>query len=144
MVSESLRTGEDDCLLVKFEGVWASIFAFEVTLTEPGLDRPAESGLSGGKLVRRLGGASRGKSGRTKGAVVRGRELGELGRDEGAVGLVCLLGELGRDDDDEVGKRPFDVEAGERLGVDSGGFLRVGVDGLETDREDKGFVIAGI
>ena len=60
-----LVTAGDDCLLGRFTGLGVSAFPFKV-ITAPGLDLPAESGLSG-KVVRRLGGVSSGKSGRTIG-----------------------------------------------------------------------------
>lgn len=54
---------------------------------DPGLDLPAESGLSG-RVVRRLGGVSSGKSCRTSGCGGgRTRGLGLLGRDTGAARL---------------------------------------------------------
>lgn len=50
----------------------------------PGLDLPAETGLSG-RVVLRFGGVSSGKSGGTIGCGGgRTRGLGELGRDDGA------------------------------------------------------------
>lgn len=89
----------------------------------PGLDLPAERGLSG-KVVLRLGGVSWGKSGRLIGCG-GGRKRG--------------LGELGLEVDPTL--RPFednprppeteDVVDGEREGVR---LLRVGVDGLEGGR----------
>lgn len=75
-----LVTTGDDCLLGKFAAPEFSTFPFKVTV-KPGLDLPAESGLSG-KVVRRFGGVSSGKSGITIGCCVgRTRGFGELGRD---------------------------------------------------------------
>lgn len=65
--SESLPlvTMGDECLLVLVAAV-VSEFPF-IDIAAPGLDLPAETGLSGGKVVLRFGGVSRGKSGGTIG-----------------------------------------------------------------------------
>lgn len=55
----------DECLLDVLAVVVVSELPFIVTVL-PGLDLPAESGLSG-KVVLRFGGVSRGKSGGTTG-----------------------------------------------------------------------------
>ena len=60
-----LVTMGDECLLVVLTGATVSEFPFGAT-TAPGLDLPAEIGLSG-KVVLRFGGVSRGKSGGTTG-----------------------------------------------------------------------------
>ena len=96
-VSLPLETTGDGCLLDTFAGVGVSVFPFVVTAT-PGLDLPAESGLSG-NVVRRFGGVSSEKSGRIigcAGGLARG--LGELGRDN-----VAALRPLD-------GTRPTEVE----------------------------------
>lgn len=121
----------DECLLDVLAVVVVSGFPFIVTVA-PGLDLPAESGLSG-KVVLRFGGVSRGKLGGTIGwGGGRTRGLGELGRD------------------DEVGLRPFDktrpfeiegLAAGE---TEDAGLRRVGVDGREFDREAGELKFAGI
>lgn len=64
-VSLPLVTIGDECLLGIFTELVVSWFAFIPTET-PGLDLPAETGLSG-KVVLRFGGVSRGKSGGTTG-----------------------------------------------------------------------------
>lgn len=125
-----LVAGEDD-LLDKFTELGLSgLLAFDPKAA-PGLDLPAETGLSGNDVLR-LGGVSCGKSQGITGCC--GRTLG--------------LGELGRDVD--VWVRPFDrtrpVET-ERLGVDEEvdtGFRRVGVDGREFDRVEGKLKFAGI
>lgn len=129
-VSLPLVTMGDDCLLgIAVLGV--SMLPLAVRAT-PGLDLPAESGLSG-KVVRRFGGVSRGKSGRTIGCDGgRTRGPGELGRDTGAA------------------LRPFDrvrptvVEGPVDGDKDGAEFRRVGVDGLETDLVDGELKFAGI
>lgn len=93
---------------------------FTVTVA-PGRDLPADIGLSG-KVVRRFGGASSEKSGRTIGCGGgRTREPGELGRDPGVVVL-----------------RTFEIDGpdGEGEGAE---FRRAGVDGLEADQVDGEF-----
>lgn len=76
-----MTTG-DECLLGVFTELVVSWFAFMVTEL-PGLDLPAETGLSG-KVVLRFAGAPRGKSGGTTGCCEGWtRGLGELGRDAG-------------------------------------------------------------
>lgn len=57
-----LETMGDGCLLGTFVGVGVSTFPLTVRAA-PGLDLPAESGLSG-NVVRRFGGVSSEKSGR--------------------------------------------------------------------------------
>lgn len=126
-VSRPLEAIGDGCLLGKLaEGF--STFPFTVTAT-PGLDLPAESGLSG-NVVRRFGGVSREKSGRIIGC---------------GGGLIRVLGELGRDDVTAVrpfdGTRPTEAEgaaAGDKEGAAAGDergaeFRRVGVEGREAD-----------
>jgi len=107
-----------------------SELAFDV-IEAPGLDLPAETGLSGNDVLR-LGGVSSGKSGGTRGCCDRTLGLGELGWD-----VVVWL-------------RPFDrtraVET-ERFGPDDEvdtGFLRVGVDGREFARVVVRLKLAGI
>ena len=123
--------GDDECLLGKFVGLGVSMFPFTVTAT-PGLDLPAEIGLSG-KVVRRFGGVSSGKSGRTIGCGGgRTRGLGELGRDVGAALRPF------------EGMRPTEGE-GPVVGDREGAGLRlVGVDGRETDRTAGEFKFAEI
>lgn len=110
----------EDGLLDTFTELGLSGLAFDVR-EAPGLDLPAETGLSGNAVLR-LGGVSSGKSGGKTGCCDRTLGLGELGRDV------------------DVWLRPFDrtraVET-ERFGADGEvdtGFLRVGVDGREFDR----------
>lgn len=112
----------DGCRLVALTGPEVSDFPLTVTAA-PGRDLPAESGRSG-KVVLRLGGVSRGKSGGTTGCGGgRSRGLGELGLDEGAP------------------LRPFESTRPLDTGVPADGdregaeFLRVGVDGREFGRE---------
>lgn len=133
-VSLPLETMGDGCLLGKFPGVDISIFPFTVTAA-PGLDLPAESGLSG-NVVRRFGGVSSEKSGRIIGCG-RGRTRG--------------LGELGLDDADALRSldrtRPDDVEglvAGDNGDEEGTKFRRVGVEGREADRVVGVFKFAGI
>lgn len=78
-----LLTTGDDCRLVTLVlFVIGSAFPFPVRAT-PGLDLPADIGLSG-KLVLRLGGVSCGKSWSTLGCDgARTRGPGELGRETG-------------------------------------------------------------
>lgn len=131
--SESLPlvTIGEDCLLGRLVGPELSTFAFTVTAT-PGLDLPAESGLSG-KLVRRFGGVSSGKSGRIMGCGDdRTRGLGELGRD-----VDAALRPLGR-------ARPTEVESPDAEDKEGTGFLRVGVDGRDVERAAGEFKFAGI
>lgn len=86
-----------------------------------GRDLPAESGLSE-RVVLRLGGVSREKS---------GREIGCGGA------LTLGLGELGRESDRGAG----DEGAGEREGAE---LLRVGVEGRESCRVEGILEAAGI
>lgn len=104
-----LVTIGDDCLL--------DILAAEVVaMAVPGLDLPAERGLSG-KVVLRFGGVSCGKSGGMIGwGGGRTRGLGELGLDVGPT--VRPLEDKARTEEGE------DVAEGV-------GLLQVGVDGLE-------------
>lgn len=131
--SESLPlvTTGDACLLGKLAGPGFSVFPFTVTAT-PGLDLPAEIGRSG-KVVRKFGGVSSGKSGRTMGCGdCRNRGLGELGRD-----VEAPLRALGRE-------RPTEEEtpdAGDKEGAE---FLRVGVDGRDVERAAGELKFAGI
>lgn len=76
-----LETIGEDCLLCPIAvSVVGSAFHF-AELPMPGLDLPAEIGLSG-KVVRKFGGVSSGKSGRLIGCgEVRIRGPGELGRE---------------------------------------------------------------
>lgn len=72
----------DECLLGIFTDPVVSGLLF-IVRAAPGRDLPADTGLSG-KVVLRLGGVSRGKSGGTTGCCGgRTRGLGELGRDAG-------------------------------------------------------------
>lgn len=131
-MSLPLLTMGDDCLLVTFAGLVVSTFPFTVAAA-PGLDLPAESGLSG-KVVRRFGGVSRGKSGRTIGCGGgRTRGLGELGRDNDGAALRPFEGVRAIEAED-----PVDVV---REGAE---FRREGVDGLETDRMGGELRFAGI
>lgn len=110
-----LLTIGDDCLLVILPEFVFSTCPFTV-MAAPGLDLPAERGLSG-KVVLRFGGVSCGKSWRTMGCGGgRMRETGELGLD-----MRPFEGKA----------RPPDGKDGTREGA---GVLRVGVDGLEDGR----------
>lgn len=139
-VSESLPLEPmgDGCLRGTLLGVGFSTFPLTVRAT-PGLDLPAESGLSG-NVVRRFGGVSSEKSGRIIGCGRgRTRGLGELGRDN-----VAALRPLD-------GIRPIDIESpvsgdkgvvdGDKEGAE---FRRVGVDGREADLVAGVFKFAGI
>lgn len=122
----------DECLLGIFTEPEASGFPFTVRAA-PGRDLPADTGLSGGKVVLRFGGVSRGKSGRTTGGgVARTRGLGELGRDDGA--------ELRPFDR----TRPPEVEGPTAGDIEATGFRRVGVEGREFDRAAVELKFAGI
>lgn len=129
-MSLPLVTIGDECLLDIFTEPVLSGFPF--TITEPGLDRPADTGLSGGKVVLRFDSVSRGKSGGTTGCCGgRTRGLGEFVRDAGP----------------EV--RPFDITRPTEVdGLTAGvmeetGFRRVGVNGREFDRDAVEFKFAG-
>lgn len=117
------KTGEDG-RLGKLTELGLSVVTFDVR-EAPGLDLPAETGLSG-NVVLRLGGVSRGKSGGITGCSDRILGLGELGRDV------------------DVWLRPLDRTR--PVGGDSvdTGFLLVGVDGREFDRAVGKFKLAGI
>lgn len=111
-MSLPLATIGDDGLL--------AILAEFVAMAAPGLDLPAERGLSG-KVVRRFGGVSCGKSGGMIGCGVartRGPGPGELGLD---------MGPEPRPLEDNARAEGEDVAEGV-------GLLRVGVDDLETGR----------
>lgn len=86
-VSLPLVTTGDDCRLETLAlFIVGSAFPFEVRAT-PGLDLPADIGLSG-KVVRRFGGVSSEKSGSTIGCGgARTRGPGELGRESEAAGF---------------------------------------------------------
>lgn len=120
----------DDCLLGKAVELVVSVFRFKV-IAAPGLDLPADGGLSG-KVVRRFGGVSSGKSGGTIGfGWGRTRGPGELGRETEE--RFCL-----------ARVRPPDAEgpvAG-NIECDGDGFRRVGVEGLDVDRTPIEFVLA--
>lgn len=112
-----LETIGDDCLLVE-----VSEFPFTV-MPAPGRDLPAERGLSG-KVVRRLGGVSSGKSGRTIGCggfLTRG-PAGELGREAGAELRPFDIARAVGGDGPAVGDKETDI------------VRRVGVEGRELDR----------
>lgn len=121
----------DGCRLVAFTGPNMSEFPLTVTAA-PGRDLPAESGRSG-KVVLRLGGVSREKSGGTIGCWGdRSRGLGELGLDAGAP------------------LRPFESTRPLEIDVPADGdgegaeLLRVGVDGRELDRGVVELIFAAI
>lgn len=115
-----LETTGEAGRLATFTGDGGSSLPFTVRAA-PGRDLPAESGLSG-RVVRRLGGVSREKSGGITGcAGVRTLGLGELGRDSDRV-----AGDEG-------------AGAGERDGAE---LRRVGVDGREIDRLEGIFEFA--
>ena len=104
----------EDGLLDIFTELGLSGLAFDVR-EAPGLDLPAETGLSGNAVLR-LGGVSSGKSGGITGCCDRTLGLGELGRD------VDVWLRFDR-------TRAVEME---RFGADGEvdtGFLRVGVDG---------------
>lgn len=127
-----LLTIGDECLLVTVAvlGV-GSIFPFPVSAA-PGLDLPADNGLSG-KVVRRFGGVSSGKSGSTIGCgEARTRGPGELGRETEATPRPF------------VRLRPPGVEGPEIGAKDGVGFRRVGVDGLDVERVAGEFKFAEI
>lgn len=120
----------DDCLL-RTLAVFdvGSTFPLEVRVA-PGLDLPADSGLSG-KVVRRFGGVSSGKSVGTIGCGAgRTRDAGELGRQTEATlrPLVRL--------------RPPGVEGTDTGDIDGVGFRRVGVDDLDVVRGEGEFKCA--
>lgn len=127
-VSLPLVTTGDDCRLLFVVG---STFPFEVRAT-PGLDLPADIGLSG-KVVLRFGGVSCGKSASMigcGGALTRGP--GELGREtEVAVFPFVRL-------------RPPGVEGPDTGEYDGTEFRRVGVDGLDVIRGVGEFKFAEI
>ena len=130
-VSLPLVTIGDECLLGIFTELLVSWFAFTVT-EPPGLDLPAEIGLSG-KVVLRFGGVSRGKSGGTTGCcggLIRGP--GELDRDAGATLRPFET------------MRPAEGEAATAEDREGTGFRRVGVDGREFERTAVEFKFAGI
>ena len=102
-----------------------------MAVVAPGLDLPAEIGRSG-SVVRRFGGMSRGKSGRTMGCIGLARGPGELPRDVG-----CPFRSL------EI-TRPAEAERPVTGARDGAGLLRVGVDGREIDLGTKEFEFAGI
>lgn len=129
-MSLPLDTMGDECLLGIFAEPAASGFPF--TVTDTGLDLPADTDLSGGKVVLRFDSVSRGKSGGTTGCCGgRTRGLGEFVRDAGP----------------EV--RPFDITRPTEVdGLTAGvmeetGFRRVGVNGREFDRDAVEFKFAG-
>lgn len=109
----------------------------------PGLDLPADSGLSG-NLVLRFGGVSFGKSGISSGRTgARGRGFGELGRDDGADEGAEFRPLLTADLETDVellmlellpteGERPIAGADERTVG------WRVGVDDLELDRLIEG------
>lgn len=125
-----LETIGDDCLLGRL-AVGVSMFPFTVKAA-PGLDLPAESGLSG-KVVRRFGGVSSEKSGGTIGCDGgRTRGLGELGRDrDGALRPFDIA-------------RPVEIEGPGEGDIEGAELRRVGVDGLEADRMTGEVRFAGI
>lgn len=132
--SESLPlaiTGDDDLLTTAVVFDVGSTYPFAARLA-PGLDLPADNGLSG-NVVRRLGGVSRGKSGSMTGCGgCRTLGPGELGRE-----TEVTLRPLAR-------LRPPGVEgphAGYKDGVE---FRRVGVDGLDVVRGEGEFKFADI
>lgn len=117
-----LLTTGDDCRLATLPlFVIGSAFPFAVRAT-PGLDLPADIGLSG-KLVLRFGGISCGKSWSTIGCGgARTRGPGELGREtEVAVFPFVRL-------------RPPGVDGPDTGEYDGAEFRRVGVDGLDVVR----------
>lgn len=106
------------------------MFTFDIRLA-PGLDLPAETGLSDNDVLR-LGGVSSGKSGGITGCCDRILGLGELGRDV------------------DVWLRPLDITRpvvtdmlGAGVELDDG-LRRVGVDGREFDRVTGKLELAGI
>lgn len=118
----------DGCLLGKVVELVVSVFPFKVRAA-PGLDLPADGGLSG-KVVRRFGGVSSGKSGGTIGCGWgRTRGPGELGRETEA--RFCL-----------ARVRPLEAEGPVTGDIDGAGFRRVGVEGLDVDRLPIEFVLA--
>lgn len=131
-VSLPLVTTGDECRLETLELVIVcSGFPFEVRAT-PGLDLPADIGLSG-KVVLRFGGVSSEKSGSTIGCGgARTRGPGELGREtEAAVFPFVRL-------------RPPGVEGPETGEYDGVEFRSVGVDGLDVVRGAGEFRLAEI
>lgn len=121
-VSLPLVTTGDECLLGT-EAVLCMGSTFPFTLrVAPGLDLPADIGLSG-KVVRRFGGVSCGKSWSTIGCGGgRTRGPGELGREtEAPLRLLVRL-------------RPPGVEGTDIGDKDGAEFRRVGVDGLDVVR----------
>lgn len=134
-VSLPLEMTGDGCLLGKFT-VGDSTFPFPVTAT-PGLDLPAESGLSG-NVVLRFGGVSSEKSGRIIGCGMgRTRGLGELGRDPIA---VLRPFDIARTEDPVA----VDKEVAAAADKEGAEFRRVGVDGREADLLTEVFKFAGI
>lgn len=127
-----MTTG-DDCLLGTEElFVVGSTFPLAAR-DAPGLDLPADIGLSG-KDVRRFGGVSWGKSGGTIGCGVdRSRGPGELGRETDAL----LLRPFWR-------LRPPGVEGKETVDKDGVMLRRVGVDGLDVIRGAGEFMLVEI
>lgn len=110
----------DDCLLGKAVELVVSVFPFKVRAA-PGLDLPADGGPSS-KVLCRFGGVSSGKSGGTIGCDCgRTRRPGELGRETEA--RFCL-----------ARVRPSEAEGPFTGDIDSPGFRRVGVVGLDVDR----------
>jgi len=109
----------------------------------PGLDLPADSGLSG-NFVLKFGGVLLGKSGISSGHTgARGRGFGELGRDEGADEGAEFRPLLAADRETDVkllmlelrpteGERPI-AGADERVAG-----WRVGVDDRELERLIEG------
>jgi hypothetical protein len=109
----------------------------------PGLDLPADSGLSG-NFVLKFGGVSLGKSGISSGRTgARGRGFGELGRDDGADEGAEFRPLLAADRETDVkllmlelrpteGERPI-AGADERVAG-----WRVGVDDRELERLIEG------
>lgn len=109
-----------DCLLGKAVELVVSVFPFKVRAA-PGLDLPADGGPSS-KVLCRFGGVSSGKSGGTIGCDCgRTRRPGELGRETEA--RFCL-----------ARVRPSEAEGPFTGDIDSPGFRRVGVVGLDVDR----------
>lgn len=127
-----LVTTGDNCLLGTLAVfTTGSVFPFAVRAT-PGLDLPADIGLSG-KVVRRFGGVSSGKSWSTIGCGgARTLGPGELGRETEAAGrpLVRL--------------RPPGVEGPDTGDKDGAEFRRVGVDGRDVVRGAGEFKLAEI
>lgn len=123
----------------------------------PGLDLPADIGLSG-NFVLRLGGVSLGKSGISSGRTgALGRVFGELGRDDGAdegaefrpllaAGRLTDVKLLMLEPRPTEGERPIDGAdervAGWRVGVDDRELERL-IEGTELDINEVARLIPG-